>query len=166
MINIAKNPKLSNLLILILAIITIYLGYSLIKRYYPTLQVYSSPNNKNNVAQNIMFNFPPDNASTDEKNRFFDLINKLAKNDGPISIDAGCIIKPMVFRVKKDNNFDIKNNDSISHSLFIDSENIFNIPASQKITFKASIKSGNGTGNFGYRCDDSINLAGILTVTP
>ncbi|MCH7524525.1 MAG: hypothetical protein IIC74_05835 [Bacteroidetes bacterium] len=119
----------------------------------------SSYNNENDALR-----WPAQNASSEEKQRHADLIRRVAQDSEFLSINSDCSMQPAVFRVTLEESFTIRNQDDVGHTITVNEDNIFVVPAGSTKNVIADF--GQGRGNYGFLCDSKQGVAGILVVAP
>ena len=119
----------------------------------------SSYNNENDALR-----WPAQNASSEEKQRHADLIRRVAQDSEFLSINSDCSMQPAVFRVTLEESFTIRNQDDVGHTITVNEDNIFVVPAGSIKNVIADF--GQGRGNYGFLCDSKQGVAGILVVAP
>lgn len=102
---------------------------------------------------------PPKTNDPIEQKKFFDLITKLAKDSTELDI-SGCSAKPVVFRTKHAATFKVVNKDSTEHTMVIDKDRTYKVPAKGSTEVKADF--GKAAGIYGYGCDSSGAAVGML----
>ncbi len=106
---------------------------------------------------------PQQTSSEEEKRKHFELAGRISRETDKLDI-AGCLGNPVVIRVKDNSTFTIANSDTIAHTIQINSEHQYLVPAKGTVAVKASF--GFGAGAYGYGCDNSQGAAGIFFVIP
>ncbi|MCH7730570.1 hypothetical protein IID21_03530 [Patescibacteria group bacterium] len=115
--------------------------------------------------EQAVLSFPGSNASEAERQRHSDLVNKLGNESGYAFLDiTGCQPLPVVYRVKQNGTFVVKNTSSIEHTIQLDRATT--IPAASEKTLKVSEAIGENLGNYGYSCDGSTGPVGVIQVAP
>ena len=105
--------------------------------------------------------YPPAvDASKSAKQKHAQTVKKLAK-EGSILEIKNCQPTPLVLQVKIGSKFIVKNSDSVAHTILIDEEHQYQIPANGNIEVTAQFKYG--TGDYGYVCQ-GVGLTGFLHV--
>lgn len=170
-----SRERLIYLGILILALTAIVLGaliynQSRMKFSLPSLtqtDTQSSTSSTNNInkesssVEEVIRNFPPENATDEEKAKHFAAVNTLAQEGDRLEIND-CQVSPPILKVKNKQNFQIVNTGDTDQAIYVTKE--YNIPAGQTITVTADF--GHGVGTYGYGCQSIPNsLIGIILVT-
>ena len=146
--------------------------YSKKQKASSSQQLASLQENIKTPSSNVTYNeidalkWPSPDASTEEKQRHADLVQKVAKRGEFLDLTKNCKIQPAVLRVKVGDTFTVRNNDQMKHAIEIDKKNVFSIPAAgvKKITVSRKIFPF-GQGNYGYICDSKQGVAGIFFVS-
>lgn len=122
----------------------------------------SSTTSKSDKEKSVL-NFPADNASPEQMNKFFDEVGRLGVESNTLQI-AKCQPSPLVIRVKKGASFNITNSDSVERELIVDPTHKYKVSAGGLVSFKADF----GTGILGYRCSgvgfETQPLVGVINV--
>ena len=109
--------------------------------------------------------FPGSNASEGERQRHSDLVNKLGNESGYAFLDVtGCQPLPVVYRVKQNGNFVVKNTSTREHAIQLDRSTT--ISAASEKTLDVATAVGANLGNYGYSCDGSTGPVGVIQVVP
>jgi len=167
--------------IVVLALIAVVLGYkiyqqtalkgppvqsiqSVVKPTPTTTVKQSSKTTSNEISENnILQSSPGPNSSDEEKNKFLDAVKRLAKETAVLDITK-CQPQPVVFKMRKAAQLQVRNNNNIEHTIIIDSEHQYSIPPNSTKT----INTGLGVGSPGYRCGgvgfENEPLVGIIDV--
>jgi len=106
---------------------------------------------------------PTQDASVEEKQSHFELVQKIAKEALILDITGCKAANPVVLKVKLDTPITVKNQDSIEHAIVFNTDNIFSIPANTTVDIKPDFQFGLGT--YGYGCDQTPHAIGIFLVT-
>lgn len=109
--------------------------------------------------------FPGPNASEAERKAWADLVNKLGNESGVPYLDiTGCSPTPVVYRVKLDGTFKVKNSGQTDHVIYTgDKRTTIKANSEQSVS---SSSMGNTPGDYGYSCDGSPSSIGIIQVRP
>ncbi len=110
--------------------------------------------------------FPRPNATQSELKAHSDLVNKLGNQSGVPQLDiTDCQPTPIVYRVKLGGSFKVKNSDNKEHVFYTQPNLKTTIGAnSEKSVPSSSI--GAALGDFGYNCDNSTSVVGIIQIVP
>lgn len=174
--------------IAVLAVIAVVLGYQIYQqtvskkapttRQQPPTRTITQPVGTQSSTQTApqkteltakekqVLNFPGPNASQEEKNAWEAVVRKLgAESEGVAYLDiSGCKPNPVVYRVKLDSSFMVKNSDQKDHEIY----------NAKRVTIKANSTQtlrtqeiGSNIGLLGYGCDGSPGLGvGIIQIVP
>ena len=116
------------------------------------------------INENLL-NFPIDQSSEEGK-KWIDSILKMEKNTKVINISS-CKPSPLVLKVKKGSDFQVKNNSRSEITLYSHG-NEYKIPSLETAIIKA-VFDPDTTGFFGYRCkigsEPQSPVVGILHLT-
>lgn len=171
------TKKLVYVGVVVLALIAVILGY---KIYQQTISSQSAPKPKpsaefqdvtipkpgvNNSQQtdtssqsidldSIFKRFPGPNATAEEIQSFHDYLYTISRETGLITL-KDCKADPQVLRVKKGQEFKIKNEDSVDHKLTMPGKQV-SVKAAGEITLTAS-----EIGEYGYGCDTAPNKSNV-----
>jgi len=111
--------------------------------------------------EQAVLNFPGPNATQIEKQQYTDALNRFAKETGVLEISNGCKPSPIVIRIQKDQEIQIKNTGITDIKVIISPQIQFPISANSIKTVKASF---GGVGTFGYRCEGFENISGVIDI--
>lgn len=106
--------------------------------------------------------FPASDAPINEKNNHIDVVNKIAKEASYLDITKCEIADPVVLKIKESKGTKVRNQDSVPHTLRIDADNKFIIPAGATEQIKPDFL--HGPGMYGYVCDQVTHVVGIFLV--
>jgi len=170
----------TNLLIIILAITAIVLGVLIIKPSGLKMPIFEKDLLKSEPKQDSsqseyppvpiredlteeekdLLTVPSSDASKEEIEEHIALGAKLAKEAEVLEI-TDCEPKPLVLKVKEKAMFKVFNKDEIDHTLIIDSEHKYALPAQETTEIKADF--GKPPGLYGYVCE-GVGLTGFIFV--
>ena len=105
---------------------------------------------------------PPVGGTEEESRAHFDMVQKLAKEPDFLEI-ARCEARPVVTKVRKGATINVRNQDSVEHTIVIDADHTYTIPGGQTTAVVAEF--GQEAGVYGYGCDTSTNAVGMFFVT-
>lgn len=105
---------------------------------------------------------PVPSASSEEMAIYGSLVQKVAVASEKLAVGVNCKIQPVVVKVQKGANLELKNYDSTPHTIRFDEKRSFLIPASGSIT--APVDFPKEVGMYGYACDDHSGPAGIVFI--
>lgn len=161
-----QNSKLLILIASIVAIgVAIYSQQAMRITTSPIITL--SPPQLKTLSENLTYEerfvlHPPQaEASNTAKQKHAKMVSKLASAAASLDI-TNCEPKPVVLRVKKGNNFTVKNNDKQPHKIMLDEKTSYEIPANGSLVVKADFNYG--AGDYGYVCEGA-GLVGFLHVT-
>jgi hypothetical protein len=97
-----------------------------------------------------------------KKEAHFQIVNKLAQEADVLNINKCEKPSPLVLSLKYGQEFKVKNDDSIPHSIIIDKNHIYKIDANSTVSFKADF--GRGLGAYGYLCEKYAGIVGFFLV--
>ncbi len=106
---------------------------------------------------------PGENGSDADRQKFSDLIHKLAK-DAVALVITNCQPQPLVMHLVQDTTLEIKNADDLDHYIVLDPQHKYTIPAKKSSQVKVTFSQGPGI--YGYACDQSPQAVGFFSVTP
>lgn len=163
----------TNLLITILVVTALTLGIFIINPSgfkLPSFEKKKSPNPTPSTSRLLPTNLteeekklltvPPPDASKAEIEAHIALGAKLAEEGNVLEI-TDCKPKPLVFKVKEKTNFKVSNKDKIDHTLIIDDDHKYPIPAKETSQIRADF--GKPPGLYGYVCE-GVGLTGFIFV--
>ena len=114
--------------------------------------------------ERLVLNPPKDDASAEEKKNHFLIAQSIAKEAPYLNITTCKRGNPLVFKIKDGEEFVVKNEDSIEHTISMGANQNFRIAAHSTIAILPEFKIGPGI--YGYGCDASENEVGMILVTP
>lgn len=109
-----------------------------------------------------VLNPPSQGANEAEMKKHFELVQKLAKEPDFLEV-AKCEVRPVVTRLRNSKTFQVRNQDSIDHTIVVDKDHTYSISAGSTQTIPVDF--GHGAGVYGFGCDDSTSAVGMLFVT-
>jgi len=114
------------------------------------------------LDERAALNPPQPDATDEEKQQYSQLVQRLAQEPAYLEIGEQCRLTPLVLRVKQDEVFTVRNNDTVEHTIafFIDR---YIVPPGGTQDIVADL--GNELGIYGYGCDASLNIVGLILVT-
>lgn len=115
-------------------------------------------------SESDVLKWPAPDASLQEKQRHADLVRRLVQDAEFLNISSNCNIQPAVFHAILEKTFTIRNQDVVDHTITVNENNVFVIPAGDTKNIVADFEQGRG--NYGFTCDSKRGVAGILAVTP
>lgn len=121
----------------------------------------STSSDQNSNPEDWIYRFPGDNATQEEKQQFSDNLNRFAKQTEVLEISNNCKSSPLVMRIKKDQEFQIKNTSGTDIKIIISTQYQIPIGANTAKTVKAYF---GGIGAFGYRCEGFEKISGIIDI--
>ncbi len=92
------------------------------------------------------------------------MLQKLAKESAVLDINGCTKPDPLVLKLQEGSEFKVKSSDGLEHTIVINQDYKFKIPAGQTATFKADFPYGQGV--YGYLCDSQPGVVGFFSVTP
>ncbi len=158
----------------ILVVLALVLGFALAKQKG---LIGDTSNNQPEASANLQTKVAPVNSSADEqallhppsadasasaKESHAALVARLAKA-APFLEIKDCKPSTLVLQVKQGADLEIRNADSVKHSLIFDEENTIEIEANEKKMVKVDFKYG--PGDYGYVCE-GLGLVGFLHIIP
>ena len=105
---------------------------------------------------------PSNDASVEEKQKHFELVQKVAKEAAFLDITKCEVADPVVLKVKLGEPIAVKNQDDVEHALVLNEKNAFPIPANSTKEIEPDFAFGPGT--YGYGCDGTPHAVGIFVV--
>ncbi|MCP6719983.1 MAG: hypothetical protein KJI72_01475 [Patescibacteria group bacterium] len=157
------KTKYLNGLLIFLIVVAVVLGYAIYSQSpeKPELKAEISSLTPTPDESEVL-NVPDLNASTEEKQRHFELVVQVAKTAEFLDI-SDCNPSPVVMKIKKGETIAVRNNDSADHSIVFNLESIHPIPAGS--TKNITNVFDKGPGVYGYGCDASTGAVGMFLVT-
>jgi plastocyanin len=164
------------LIIVALIAVTLTLGYLIFKQNNPSskganfqnihpsnqqIEAILPPGNMSTDEQDLLHP-PSESSSTDLKQKHMALVIKLAKPGSSIEL-SDCKPTPLVLQIKQGTNLEVKNNDTVKHTLVFDNQHSLNIEPNSKATINVNFQYG--TGDYGYVCQ-GLGLVGFLHIIP
>ena len=114
----------------------------------------------------LFLDWPGEDTTEEERNRWLEAVRAAAVNVDLLNI-TGCTPDPVVIQVEFGESIQIYNDDATDHTLTLDPENSFTVPAFETINIVLSSDNGfHGTGAYGYVCDGVWPSVGIFLVHP
>lgn len=163
-----KNEEKMNIAVVFLIVVAVMLGYMIFQQSRPKS---TDRIEKAGAAQALfqdladkeraVLNVPSQDSTQEEKQQHFELVLRIAKEADYLDISQ-CIPSPVVFKVKNDERFTVKNPDAVEHTIGLDPDHIFSVPAQSTKTIVADF--GHGAGLYGYGCDASTKAVGLFLV--
>lgn len=164
-----KNYKI---LISVLIVIALGLGFMIQQRFTPqepenggdqTSPLIPSQPQPLAGDERAVLKAPAPDAPPEEKQRYFALVNEMAKEAEFLDI-TDCMGSPVVFQIKEKAKFTVKNNDDVPRTVYVDKEHAYTVPAHGTKVIQADF--GDGPQAYGYGCGTVKGLAGLFLVTP
>lgn len=112
--------------------------------------------------ERLVLQAPRQNDSFDKKAAHFELVKKLAKKSGTLNIDKCEKPSPLVLSLKEGQDFSVRNDDSVAHTIIIDTNHKYKIEPNTTTSLKASF--GRGAGAYGYLCEKYAGIVGFFLV--
>ena len=106
-------------------------------------------------------NPPGPNATDEEKDRFFQLVAKVATPANFLEVSS-CLPSPIAFLTEYKQPMSFMNNDSVEHSIIINKDHVYTVLPNSSKTVIAEF--GFGPGFYGYACDDPNKTAGMIFI--
>jgi len=165
-----KSDMLLTVSIIVLAVIALVLGYVLWRQARPAvapalsteiLLESTSPGASN--TQFDVLNPPSPDASPDEHARFFEEVQRLAREADFVDI-SDCTPNPQVLQVKYGSTITFRNQDTAEHTITHNPQYQFVIPPGG--TKEVAADFGRGPGLYGYGCESSSGAIGMILITP
>ena len=173
-IKTTKRETFFYLAIVLLALVAIVLGYLIYQQQFSeesTSQesltrsgIEQTPQKKSTDEIVEVLNIPPPDASQEEKQKHFELALREAKEASYLDITQCTLAAPVVFKVREGESFEVRNNDTEPHTIIINPENTFTIPAKESRDIAPDFVQGPGL--YGYACDNVPRAVGMLFVEP
>ena len=177
--------KILTIVVVLLVLVAIILGYSIYKQRFGTgssgkseqikeqASVDSSSESQNPYLPSAeelgitseelaALDFPTSDASINEKNNHIDVVRGAAKEAPYLDITKCEIADPVVLKIKESEGMKVRNQDSVTHTLVLDADTKFIIPAGATEQIKPDFL--HGPGIYGYGCDNMPYSIGVLLV--
>jgi hypothetical protein len=103
----------------------------------------------------------PLGAPDAERDARFALMKRLAVRTDTVDI-SGCSPEPLVAMHRNTRDLVFTNKDAVAHEIQINPQHHYKVPAQGSIAIKPDF--GQPVGVYGYGCDSSVGLAGILYI--
>jgi len=97
-----------------------------------------------------------------KKNNHIDVVRGAAKEAPYLDITKCEIADPVVLKIKESEGMKVRNQDSVTHTLVLDADTKFIIPAGATEQIKPDFL--HGPGIYGYGCDEMPYSVGIFLV--
>lgn len=186
--SLLKGYKNQQFLTALLIIIALILGYAIFKQsndkqatLIPSPSSYlaakSNPSSASSSAkqrrelpanlsddEKALLNPPAPDAPKEEKDKHFALVVKLAQEAPALELNQCSKPQPIDLKLKQNQPFQVNNSDTADHTIVIDQNHHYLIPA--KGSIKITPDFGHGLGAYGYLCDDLAGVVGFFLVTP
>lgn len=107
----------------------------------------------------------PENIQTSPESTQSSKSNRSLQTPKPVeSLDiTGCNPIPKQLKLKIGQDFQVKNNDKVAHTIIIDASHKFVIPAESTTTLSSTFGASGIIGTIGYRCDNASSEAFVGT---
>lgn len=113
--------------------------------------------------ENNILDMPGPQASDEEEQEHYAAAAKIAEDDSTIDL-IDCKGTPVVARVKQNSKVELINKSSTGISVFVyANDNSYKIPANGQVSLTANFSKG--LGLYGYGCDGSSELSGLIFVS-
>ena len=169
------SSKILTILIVVLALAAVGLGYAIVKqqrgdksnflferRFSQDRSVESSLDMSVEEREKLVLEAPGQDASQEEKERHFQIAQSIAEVAQYLDITNCKKGNPVVFQVKEGQEFTVKNDDSVSHTVSLGEKQNFPVP--EKSTKTILPEFDKGPGVYGYGCDGSAKEVGMILV--
>ena len=173
-IKTVKRETFFYLAIVLLALLAIVLGYLIYQQQFSEESISQEPPARSGIEQTPqekstdeipeVLNIPPPDASQEEKQKHFEIALQEAKEASYLDITQCTLAVPVVFRVREGESFEVRNNDTKPHTIIINPENTFTIPAKESRDIAPDFVQGPGL--YGYGCDLTAHSVGLFLVAP
>lgn len=117
--------------------------------------------------QKLVLQPPPTGAEKEAIGRYYEAVERLAKNTDAIEIGRTCSANPIVVRVKQGTKLVVTNKDTNDHALNFDGPTSHSIRANSTETI--TVDFSHGPGLYAYTCDvtsPSARIVGVVVVMP
>lgn len=165
------KKSLPQLLLAVPVLIAIILGYAIFQQFQekkssPDQDQQANTNTSPTVTRTseelALLNVPGENATNDERREHMDKVLKEAKNGNTLNI-SGCTPDIVALRVKQGGKLTLVNKDPVNHSIVIDQDHSYSVPANSNT--EITVDFGRGAGLYGYGCDRSGKAVGFFVVS-
>ncbi len=103
-----------------------------------------------------VLNLPKANAPKSEFDQYNNLVESRAKDATVLTLAANCKPDPLVLHVKPDVAVNIKNSDTVPHTINFNKDNLYKLNAGETKSFSPSQFAPNITsGGYTYGCDST-----------
>ena len=103
---------------------------------------------------------PAPDASVEEKQKHFEAVQRVARDASYLDITKCEIADPVVLKVR--DGVEVRNQDDVAHTIVMDANNQFTIPAGATKQIKPNFL--HGPGAYGYGCDQVPHAVGMFLV--
>ncbi len=91
---------------------------------------------------------------------YVEYAQKTATSSNSLAVGAGCVVSPVVLKVTKGMEIELKNFDSVPHTITVNADATFTVPAAGNL--KINTDFGEPGGIYGYLCEGKADAAGMF----
>ena len=166
------RKRLPYIILAIPIIIALVLGYAIYNQIQGTNttpsqeekqeETSTTPSVSRSPEEAELLQVPGENATDEERQKHLEGVLEIAKSSDTLNVSS-CNPDIFALRVKQGETFTIKNDTTQEHTIVLNEDYMYKIPAQGST--EVEVDFGRGPGIYGYGCDRSGSAVGFLVVS-